>query len=78
MNLIERAKAPTPKFFRVLRTVGLALAAAGATLLAAPVAIPVGLVTAAGYLTVAGSVMTAVSQITVDGESDTKQNGNDG
>ena len=78
MNLIQRAKAPTPKFFRVLRTVGLALAAAGATLLAAPVAIPVGLVTAAGYLTVAGSVMTAVSQITVDGESDTKQNGNDG
>ena len=78
MNLIERAKAPTPKFFRVLRTVGLALAAAGATLLAAPVAIPVGLVTAAGYLTVAGSVMTAVSQITVDGESDSKQNSNDG
>ena len=78
MNLIQRAKAPTPKFFRVLRTVGLALAAAGATLLAAPVAIPVGLVTAAGYMTVAGSVMTAVSQITVDGESDSKQNGNDG
>jgi hypothetical protein len=78
MNIIQRAKAPTPKFFRVLRTVGLALAAAGATLLAAPVAIPVGLVTAAGYLTVAGSVMTAVSQITVDGESDSKQNSNDG
>ncbi len=78
MNIIQRAKAPTPKFFRVLRTVGLALAAAGATLLAAPVAIPVGLVTAAGYLTVAGSVMTAVSQITVDGESDIKQNGNGG
>ena len=75
---VERAKAPTPKFFRVLRTVGLALAAAGATLLTAPVAIPVGLVTVAGYLTVVGSVMTAVSQITVDGESDTKQNGNDG
>ena len=78
MNIIDRAKAPTPKFFRVLRIVGLALAAAGGTLLAAPVAIPVGLVTAAGYLTVAGSVMTAVSQITVDGESDTKQSGNDG
>ena len=78
MNLIERAKAPTPKFFRVLRTVGLALAAAGATLIAAPIAIPAGLVTVAGYLTVAGSVMTAVSQITVAGESDIKQNGNDG
>lgn len=78
MKLLQRAKAPTPKFFRVLRTIGLALAAAGGTLLAAPVAIPVGLVTVAGYLTLAGGVMTAVSQITVDGESDGNQNNNDG
>ncbi|KGO88983.1 hypothetical protein [Flavobacterium suncheonense] len=27
MNVVERAKAPTPKFFKVLRTVGLALSA---------------------------------------------------
>jgi len=29
MNIVQRMKAPTPKFFRVLRNVGLALAAAG-------------------------------------------------
>jgi hypothetical protein len=78
MNLIERVKAPTPKFFRVLRTIGLALATAGGTLLAAPVAIPAGLLTVAGYLTVAGGMMTAISQITVDGESDENQSNHDG
>lgn len=69
MNLIERMKSPTPKFFRVLRNVGLVLAAAGGALLAAPIALPVAVVTVAGYLTVAGSVMTAVSQTAVDGDA---------
>jgi len=66
MSLMERVQAPTPKFFKTLRTVGLALAAVGGTLLAAPVAIPIGLVTAAGYLTLAGGVLTAVSQTAVE------------
>jgi uncharacterized membrane protein HdeD (DUF308 family) len=70
MKLAERLKAPTPKFFRVLRNVGLVLAAAGGALLTAPVALPVAVVTVAGYLTVAGGVMTAVSQTAVDGEKD--------
>lgn len=71
MNLIERLKSPTPKFFRVLRNIGLALAAAGGALLAAPIALPAAVITVAGYITVAGGVMTAVSQSAVDGEGDT-------
>lgn len=70
MKLIERLKAPTPKFFKVLRNVGLALAAAGGALLTAPISLPVAVVTVAGYLTVVGGVMTAVSQSAVDGEKD--------
>lgn len=70
MKLLERIKAPTPKFFKVLRNVGLALAAAAGTLLAAPIALPAGIVTLAGYLAVAGGVVTAVSQTVVDGETD--------
>ena len=70
MKLTERLKAPTPKFFRVLSNVGLILAAAGGALLTAPVTLPVPVVTVAGYLTVAGRVMTAVSQSAVDGEKD--------
>ena len=66
MNLIERIKAPTPKFFRKLRKIGLILGATSAGILAAPLALPVGLGTVAGILTVAGGVITAVSQTAVD------------
>lgn len=66
MNIVERVKAPTPKFFKVLRTVGLALCAASGAILAAPIALPAALVSAAGYFTVAGGVLTAVSQAAVE------------
>ncbi|HAS58628.1 MAG: hypothetical protein CL554_19800 [Algoriphagus sp.] len=66
MTIIERAKAPTPKFFKVLRNVGLALAAAGGALLAAPISLPAGIVALGGYLTVGGTVLTEVSQVTVE------------
>jgi hypothetical protein len=77
MNVIQRMQAPTPKFFRVLRTIGLALAAASGALLAAPIALPAAVITAAGYLTVAGSVITAVSQTAIpkeEGEDDDPSN----
>ncbi len=70
MNLMDRINAPTPKFFRTLRSIGLTLAAAGGTLLAAPIALPAGLVTVAGYLTVAGGVLSAASQTAVKVETD--------
>jgi len=70
MKLTERLKAPTPKFFRVLRNIGIALAAAGGVILTAPISLPLAVVTVGGYLTVAGGVMTAVSQSAVDGEKD--------
>lgn len=66
MNIINRAQAPTPKLFKVLRNVGLVLATVGGVLLTAPVTLPVTIVTIGGYLTVAGGVLSAVSQITVD------------
>ena len=66
MNIVARIKAPTPKFFRVLRNVGLALAAAGAAIMASPITLPATVVTVAGYLTVAATVLAAVSQTTVD------------
>ena len=66
MNIVESAKAPTPKFFKVLRTIGLALLAVSGSIVAAPVALPAVVVTVAGYAAVAGGVLSAVSQITVD------------
>jgi hypothetical protein len=61
-------QAPTPKFFKVLRKIGIGLAAAGGALLTAPVALPAAVLTIAGYITVAGTVMTAVSQTAVESE----------
>ena len=66
MNAIKRAKAPTPKCGKVLRNVGLALAAIGGTVLATPIALPVVVTSVAGYLAVAGGVISAVSQLTTE------------
>jgi hypothetical protein len=66
-SLVQRIFAPTPKIFKTFRTVGLSLVAAGGAIMAIP-AMPVVLLSIAGYLTVAGTIMTAVSQVAVDGE----------
>ncbi|HLW32160.1 MAG: hypothetical protein WBA61_08815 [Aequorivita sp.] len=69
MNILDRYKKPTPKFFRILRNWGIALASAGGTILTAPVSLPVWLLTAATYVVVAGTVATAVSQAAVEDSS---------
>ena len=51
MTIVERVKAPTPRFFKTLRTIGLTLAGIGGAILAAPVAVPAALITIAGYIT---------------------------
>ena len=68
MNIIKRIQSPTPKFFKVLRNIGLVLAAVGGTILAAPVALPAIVVTVGGYVAVAGGVISAVSQLTTTKE----------
>ena len=67
MNVVDRYKQPTPKFFKTLRNIGIALATAGGAIIAAPISLPAILVTVATYMTVAGTVVTAVSQaVTID------------
>ena len=68
LNIVERALAPTRKGFKMLRTVGIALASIGGTIIGAPVALPVGLVSAAGYLVLGGSIISVVSQTAVKAE----------
>lgn len=69
MNIIQRLAAPTSPFFRALRNIGLVLTAISAAILASPVQLPAMLVSIAGYLAVGGSVLAAVSQVTVDNGS---------
>ena len=68
-KIINRTKAPTPKFFKVLRTVGLALATVGGTILAAPIALPAIITTIGGYVAVSGGVLSAASQLTTTDDS---------
>lgn len=63
-KIISRAKAPTPKFFKLLRTVGFVCVGIGSSIIAAPVVLPVLLTTIGGYIAVAGGVLSAVSQLT--------------
>jgi hypothetical protein len=71
MNIVERYKQPTPKFFKTLRNIGIALAAVGGAILTAPVSFPAIVVTVGAYITVAGTVATAVSQAVIsDGDSE--------
>jgi len=72
MKLIDRYKKPTPTFFRKLRNIGIALAATGGAILAAPISLPALVITIASYLAVAGTVVTTVSQAVVsDNENET-------
>jgi uncharacterized membrane protein HdeD (DUF308 family) len=72
MNVVERALAPTPKWFKILRTVGIALASVGGIIIASPVALPVALVSAAGYFVLGGSIISVVSQTAVKSEEEPK------
>ncbi|AMC11903.1 hypothetical protein Lupro_11785 [Lutibacter profundi] len=69
MKLTERYTKKTPKFFRTLRNIGIALAAAGGVIIAAPISLPTIIITVATYMTVAGTVATAVSQAVVADEN---------
>lgn len=68
MNILKRVKAPTSKFFKTLRGVGLSLVTIGGTIISAPIALPLGILSVGGYLIVAGGVLSAVSQITTVNE----------
>ena len=68
LTLAQRVVAPTPKFFRLLRTIGVVVGLVGASILASPVALPAALVSLGGYLALAGSIVTGVSQTAVGKE----------
>lgn len=67
-TLKQRLKAPTPKFFKKLRNIGIAVTAVAATILTAPVALPAVIIKIASYLAVAGTTISVASQATKEGE----------
>ncbi len=71
MNFIKRINAPLPKFFNVLRTIGLVVASVGGVILTAPVSLPGVITTIGGYMAVVGGVVSAVSQMTTTTDNGT-------
>jgi len=66
MNILERIKAPTPKFWKKMQMLMITIGAVSGAIMAAPVALPSIVVTLAGYGLTAGAVGTALSQMTVE------------
>ena len=69
LSLIQRIKAPTPKFFAILRNIGIICGSVSAAVALIPVGLPAIVVTIAGYCAVASGVIAGVSQTTVDSGS---------
>lgn len=63
-EILERLSEPTPKFWRKIRNIAIALGTVGGVILVAPICLPAAIVTAGGYLATAGAVATALSQTT--------------
>lgn len=67
MKLTERLTASTPPFFSKVRNIGLIMTAISGALIGIP-ALPLIVAKIAGYLAVAGTVMTGVSQTAISEE----------
>ena len=65
-ELKTRWNGPTPKFWKKVQRIGVIVGTIGAALVAAPITLPVAIVTGAGYLIAAGTVTAALSQLTVE------------
>ena len=73
LNLVERVKAPTPKWFKIIRTIGITLTAIGGAILTAPIVLPATIITVGGYLILGGTVATAISQTAMQTEDNDKK-----
>ena len=67
-SILERAQTDTPPFFKKLRLIGLVAVTIGTTIMMAPITVPAALTTIAGYVLLGGTVLTAVSQVTINEE----------
>ena len=65
---MSRLTTEPSKFFKIIRAIGIALAAVSGAILAAPVALPAGVLTAAGYVALAGTVAGAVAHTANENE----------
>jgi len=66
LTLKQRFKAPTPKFWKKIQKLGLALTTVGTFIATAPISLPAAIVTAGSYAAFGGGLIAAMSQLTVE------------
>ena len=65
-ELKTRWQGNTPTFWKKVQRLGVVAGAIGGVIIAAPIALPAAIVSAAGYLLLVGSVTATLSQLTVE------------
>jgi hypothetical protein len=65
-NLRQRWKAKTPKFWKKVQKIAIIAGTVAGLIIAAPIALPATIVTAATYVVTAGTVAATLSQLTVE------------
>jgi hypothetical protein len=65
-ELKGRWKAKTPKFWKKVQKIAIVAGTIAGIIIAAPVALPAAVITAAGYVVTAGTVAATLSQLTIE------------
>lgn len=65
MNIKQRWSAETPAFWKKVQKIGLGIGTIGAFLVSGTVVLPIGIITAGGYMVAVGSVTALLSKLTI-------------
>ena len=76
MTILQRVEAPTPRFFKKVRNTGFVLGTIGASLLTNSAGLSPAVLKIAQFLTIAGVVATAISQVTTTADNAETNQGN--
>jgi hypothetical protein len=66
MSIRQRWSAKTPKFWKKVQKVAITIGAIAGVIIAAPITLPVAVVTVASYAITVGTVAATLSQLTVE------------
>ena len=66
MSIKQRWSAKTPKFWKKVQKVAITIGAIAGVIIAAPITLPVAVVTVASYAITVGTVAATLSQLTVE------------
>ncbi len=66
MSIKQRWSAKTPKFWKKVQRVAITIGAIAGVIIAAPITLPVAVVTVASYAITVGTVAATLSQLTIE------------